>query len=247
MRPTASFTLHAILAACLAALAATSAAAGRMDAWITIGGINGEEGDRSTQGSQGQHLEVHSYHWGVMPAAGSRITHISQISIAKPTDSSPPSGGQLDAGMKQLEAQDKLGNSAAAAASHEVKPPRDASLGSESERQAQTGHSMLGASEMVTVGGGRTESGAEGKYRTLRPRPVEAPLAQDGSLVIAATGMPCRIGARYPSLTLVGGGKSYLMEDVQVADCAASGPSEQITFVYGKVKVRGWDPKKKEE
>ena len=36
MRPIANFTLHAILAAALATLAATSAAAGKSDAWSTF-------------------------------------------------------------------------------------------------------------------------------------------------------------------------------------------------------------------
>lgn len=58
----------------------------------------------------------------------------------------------------------------------------------------------------------------------------------------------CRVGARYPSLALNGGGKSYLLQDVQVADCGPAGsPVEEVGFVYGKVTVRGWDPEKKEQ
>ncbi|WP_294120870.1 hypothetical protein [Sphingomonas sp.] len=64
----------------------------------------------------------------------------------------------------------------------------------------------------------------------------------------AARGIPCRAGARYPSLSFTGKGKTWLLQDVEVTNCGtAAGPTEEITFVYGKVKVRGWDPKKKEE
>jgi hypothetical protein len=53
MRPVASFTLHAILAAALAALATTSAAAG--EARLTLGG---------TAAGEGGHIDVQSYSWG---------------------------------------------------------------------------------------------------------------------------------------------------------------------------------------
>lgn len=57
MRPIANFTLHAILAAALAALATTSAAAG--EARLTLGG--------STAGAGGGgHIEVDSYSWGAI-------------------------------------------------------------------------------------------------------------------------------------------------------------------------------------
>lgn len=54
MRPVANFTLHAILAAALAALATTSAAAG--EARLTLGG--------STAGGGGSHIKVENYSWG---------------------------------------------------------------------------------------------------------------------------------------------------------------------------------------
>ena len=62
MRPIANFTLHAILAAALAALAATSAAASKFDAWLEIGSIRGETEDKSSD--HGGHIELLSYSFG---------------------------------------------------------------------------------------------------------------------------------------------------------------------------------------
>jgi hypothetical protein len=56
MRPIANFTLHALLAAALAALAATSAAASKFDAWLEIGSIRGETEDRNSD--RGGHIEL---------------------------------------------------------------------------------------------------------------------------------------------------------------------------------------------
>jgi hypothetical protein len=53
----------------------------------------------------------------------------------------------------------------------------------------------------------------------------------------------CRVGARYPSLSLGGGAKAYVLEDVTVAGCGAG----EVALAYKKVKVRAWDPAKKEE
>jgi hypothetical protein len=241
MRPTASFTLHAILAACLAALAASSAAAGSAGDGDSQGFFQMRLGT-SAADNRGQHLEVQSYHWGprqTTSADGSRTRAGNQVILddtpggaaakerqagmkeltAEPGKSE--AGGGLDSGMKQLEAKEKMGDS-------------------------RTGHSMLGASEKITVDSARTESNAEGKYRTLRPRPLDAPLPANGSLVVQASGGTCRVGARYPSITLSGRGKSYLLQDVEVVDCGVGATGAQFTLVYRKVTVKGWNPEKKE-
>ena len=72
---------------------------------------------------------------------------------------------------------------------------------------------------------------ARGYYDQASPPP-------SGSLTVLASGSPCRVGARYPSIALSGGGKNYVLQDVQVVDCgssSAAGPEERITFVYGTV------------
>lgn len=222
MRPIANFTLHAILAACLAAVAASSAAAaperrsGKEAIYYTITLTN----VAPQQQDKGQHLEVQSWHWGM------------------PNDA-PGVGG--------------------------------VSVGAGDINDSRSGHSMLGASDKITVGANRTESNpTSGRVTGLATDPAEPTAAQatgkrqhrpfaargiydqgapppSGSLTVLANAGSCNLGARYPSLTLAGEGKAYLLEDVRVAGCAASGPSEEITFVYGKVRVRGWNPEKKEE
>jgi hypothetical protein len=227
MRPTANFTIHAILAACLVAFAASSAAADGSPVAATRFSLTLSGADINSGGNQGQHLEVHSYHWGAIPSGykPDRV-FVKSWSTSGHADAPPPSGS----GRNEMKMDDSAGGS--------------------DPKESRTGHSMLGASEKVTVGGARTESRAEGKYLTLRPRRLDTPLTANGSLTVQASGGPCNVGARYPSITLTGGGKSYLLQDVQIADCgggSAAGPTEEITFVYGKVRVRAWDPKKKEE
>lgn len=282
MSPAGNFTLHAILAACLAALAASSAAAGKPvidnegHAYLTIHLMGGNGA------GNGQQLEVVSYQWGVAPsalkldrnyvkswstsgdAAGSDPTSYGNW-IADVERPAPKGGGQNELGM-------------------------DDTAGKEKARQ---GHSMLGASERVTVGAGQTESGKfagrgvdiaavdgqavnsgnSGRVTGLAVDPSDPSSGQatgkrqhkpfiargvydqadpppSGSLTVLASGGSCRVGARYPSIALSGGGKNYVLQDVQVVDCggsSAAGPEEQITFVYDKVRVRGWDPAKKQQ
>ena len=240
MRPATNFTLHAILAACLVAFAAASAAAGKMDAWIMIGGINGEEGDRAQQGSQGQQLEVQSYHWGprqTTSADGSRTRAGNQVILddtpggaaAKERQagmkdmaaerSGSEAGGGLDAGMKQLEAKDRMGDSrsghsmlgASDRVTHNPPPPRDGGLGSESERRNY----------------------APVKFATPRDR---------GSLTFAGAMPGCEVGKRYAGAQFAAGAMRYELTDVVITNCSANG----VSLNYGKVKVRGWNPEKKE-
>lgn len=251
MRPTANFTLHAILAACLAALAASSAAARpKID----------NEGHVYLSGQIfGSRMEVHGMTWG--PRQAPLKLDRNYVKSWSTSGDAQSGGGSNELGMDDTAGKEKASSTAGRvtgiasdpaepAGIHEVKPPRDSSIGQASERQ---GHSMLGASERITVGGAQTEGQATGK-RTHKPfvaRGIydQAAPPPTGSLTVLTSGGACQLGARYPSLTLAGRGKSYELQDVQVADCGGnvSGPEEAITFVYGKVKVRGWDPKKKEE
>lgn len=130
------------------------------------------------------------------------------------------------------------------------------------------GHSAVGASETITVGSARTESGqATGKrqHMPLRSRVYydQSPAAGRGLDIAAIDGHPvqgagtitvsgdftgCEVGARYGGMQFAAAGKRYELKDVVISNCpTAAGPPEEITFVYGKVVVRGWDPEKKEE
>jgi hypothetical protein len=230
MRPTTSFTIHAILAACLAALAASSAAAGKEQVYYTITLTNARATD-----SGGQQLGVQSFQWG--PQQSALKLDRNYVKSWSTSGDAQSGGGQNELGM-----DDTAGKERDAASSGRV-----TGIVSDPADPAATG-----ASERITVGGSHAEGQATGKrqhkplvargyYDTSTPPPR-------GSLTVLASG-PCQVGTRYPSMTLNGGGKSYVLQEVRVADCgtATAGPEEQITFVYGKVTVRGWDPQKKEQ
>ena len=80
-------------------------------------------------------------------------------------------------------------------------------------------------------------------------RPLET-----GSMTLNVKLPGCAVGTRYPSAELTTSGGRYAFQDVVVASCGgASGggaggslPTEQVTLNYAKVKVRAWDPQKKE-
>lgn len=130
------------------------------------------------------------------------------------------------AGIKDLKAEDKMGDPVSV-----------------------TGHSMLGASDKVTAGGVRTENQATGKrvHKPFRARMVYDQAQPQGSLTVRGGFPGCTVGERYGGMQFAAGGKIYDLQDVTVADCPASlAPTETFTLVYGKVKVRGWDPEKKE-
>lgn len=234
MRPVANFTLHAILAACLAALAASSAAAAKEPArrlidnegyaWLSLA-------PSGQQAGKGERLEVQSWQWGAVPS-NSRQGGANELTMDDTAgkEKMRPGGGQASGDIVMKGS--KIGENSAAAVGRVSGIATDPA----EPAGARTGHSMLGASEKITVGGARTES---------------AP-AEKGSVWVRVSSpwAACRVGTHYPSIAFVGGGKSYELEDVQVADCggrSASGPTEEISFVYNKVRVRGWDPKKKEE
>ena len=46
----------------------------------------------------------------------------------------------------------------------------------------------------------------------------------------------CQVGANYPSLSLAGGGKRYLVQDVTISNCDGT-PAQSVTFDYKNVTV----------
>jgi type VI protein secretion system component Hcp len=64
-----------------------------------------------------------------------------------------------------------------------------------------------------------------------------------GTLTVLAGGGTCRVGARYPSLRLSGGGKTYLLQGVTVTSCGGASaaasdsvPTEEVSFAYQSIK-----------
>ena len=225
MRLSPNFTLHAILAACLAAFAASSAAAapptgGKEEVYFTITLTDA----RATDG-KGQHLEVHSFQWGAVPA-GYKLDRvfIKSWSTSGDADGPPPSGGGPASGNMVMKGSTIGQNSGA------------------------SGRVTGIASDPSDPASGQATGKRQHKPLVMRGYYDQAAPPPRGSLTVLASGASCRVGAHYPSLALNGGDKSYLLQDVQVADCGdGAAPTEQVTFVYGKVTVRGWDPEKKEQ
>src|SRR4249919_2773370 len=164
MRPTAIFacsrsggsakpkiTCHAILAACLAALAAASAAAkpqidNEGHAYLTMS-LMGSGG-----ASHGQKLEVHGFTWGPRQSALKldRNTVKSWSTSGDASGSDPKSHGDWIADVERP--------APGGGGSNEL--GMDDTAGKENARQ---GDSMLGASERIAVGGSQTEGQATGK------------------------------------------------------------------------------------
>jgi len=83
------------------------------------------------------------------------------------------------------------------------------------------------------------------------PRPLDGPMfrVHDDKNSGAATGINrmvivtnvsggCTVGKRYPTATLAGGGKRFVLTDVRITGCSRAGPEEQITFVYGSLGIQ---------
>jgi hypothetical protein len=167
---------------------------------------------------RGDHLEVQSWHWGAgaTPASGGRNTLASD-------DTPGAEPAPIEDMPKNLEAKEKMG-----------------------DYSRSSGHSMLGASEKVTVGAGRSETGQATGQRVHKPLRIRAyydqPLAR-GSLTLTGAFPRCAEGTHFPTASFISGGKLYALEDIAISECAPGA----VTLDYRKVTVRGWDPEKKEE
>jgi hypothetical protein len=148
-------------------------------------------------------------------------------------------GSWPDSGMKQLEAENKMGDRQSSGPAFQG--------GVTVASGDVNGHSNLGASGRITVGANRTESGqATGKrqHMPLRTRMYydEPQGSGPGSLVIRGSLPGCSVGKRYGGMQFASGNKRYELTDAVISNCGAGA----VTFAYAKVKVRGWDPEKKE-
>jgi hypothetical protein len=111
--------------------------------------------------------------------------------------------------------------------------------------KSRSGHSMLGASDKVTVGGTRTDNVTAGPRKwpnLVLKQGTTAPPPGPGILMIKGSVPDCAAGKRYAGMQFAASGKRYALDDVVIDACVPGG----ATFRYGKVKVRGWDPEKKE-
>jgi hypothetical protein len=220
------------LALCLAVLPLLAAAKPLLDneghAFLTEQVLGGRAAGTSQQ------FQFRTARWGPAASGGG-------ANELRMNDSAGGAAAGVDVQRKDLVAEDRMGNAPAAGghsmlgasdktAIHDPPPPRDGGLGSESE--------LTAASQV----GPRQTSG---RYLTLRPRPYGS---GPGTLVIEGVFPACMVGKRYGGMQFASGGMRYELQDVVISNCpAAAAPKEEVTFVYGKVKVRAWDPKKKED
>ena len=210
MRPMTSFTLHAILATAIAAFATASAAAA--PAYMRFEPIKGDINAKEDHRDQ---IEILSYSWGSPQSAG-RVSKVDALPVkqnVKPADGAR--GGNVEYEWKVEE-----GESA---------PPRPAG-------DMTLKGSKIGENSAAGTGGGH----GSGKVSTHDISTTSAKPAAKGTVWVrvASPWAGCRVGARYPSITLSAGAKSHILHDVSVANCgnsAAGRPTEEVAFYYNRI------------
>lgn len=250
MRPITNFTLHAILAAALATLAASGAASGPV--------VSGELFVRLPAGAhgKGEQIEIQSYQWG-SPQAG-RVSKVDGFTVkqgVKPAD--PGQYGEWIADVERSQGSgggvtlkgSKIGENA-------PRPkPSDVTLKRGTSGSANTGGvrvasgdidgAPVGANETLTVGSSQTESQATGKrqHRPLAAQnyydqsPAEPLLSGSVRVKVKFPWLSCKVGARYPTLQLGGATGNYVLQDVTVASCGGTGSTstEEVAFYYNRI------------
>lgn len=213
MRPVANFTLHAILAAAIAALATASAAAGG-PAILTLGTETTGGSPQATKGDKPRIavIELQAFEWGTaadsvnlgswskadglavnwdVPDSAARVSKVDAFTVKQ------NAVGERQAGMKELQA--------------------------EKDKSEQ-----------------RNQSGLPTGKRQHKPFTLTRPLEKGSVWVrVASPWADCRRGARYPSLTLSDGSATYRLVGATVAGCGRSGsasaPTEEVAFYYNKI------------
>lgn len=274
MRPITSFALHAIAAAVLTALAASSAAAqpeqrshtgGRF--YLDIGGGNtgylGRAERGGTASADERHkdqIEILSWSWGETRADG-KVEHEWKVEEG---ESAPPAPGgsakfgaiagahrNADMAMKgskidenapaptggvRVAAGDVNGDpilsKAEGGRADTVVSPRDSASGQATGKRQ---HKPLRMRTYADQGSAPAEKRQHGWVTVSKPL--------DRGAVRVKVKMPwlgCRVGARYPVITLGDGAKRYELRDAVVTGCGSASagdalPMEEVSFNYGKI------------
>ena len=219
MRPLTNFTLHAVLAAALVAFAATGAAA-KEPHYYTIELTNASIAQTSGATGKDGKIPILSFLWGTkQTATGTRTS----------------SGG----GTNEMRMDDTAGKERTRASSDMTmkgsKIGENAAIG-----QAIGDMAAEGNEDRAQATGKRQHKPLlmRGHYDSSAPPPR-------GSLTVLAGGGTCRVGARYPSLQLSGGGRTHVLQGVTVTSCggasAAAGDgvlTEEVSFSYQTIKFQ---------
>ena len=247
MRPIANFTVHAIIAAAIAALATTSAAA---QARLTMGneGVGGSPQAAKSDKPRIAVLEVRSFKWGTLgdtanlgswaKADGLDVTW-DVVEYAPPARGKlQPGGGAGGGGAGQGQ---WVADVERPAETQGYAPGNTKYSNVKLSRATDQSAAGAGASESITIHGNRTESGLPTGKRQHKPFVLSQPLDQGSVWIrVASPWAACRVGARYPTLELSDGGRTYRLVGATVAGCGRSGaeanrPTEEVAFYYTKI------------
>jgi type VI protein secretion system component Hcp len=234
MRPATNFTLHAILAAAIAALATTSAAAQSPPTLrIETETPMAAKGDKPRIAV----LELKEFRWGTTEQAR---TFVKSWSTSGDADDRP-SEGRADKDMT-LKGKTIGENAKDGAKGGNVEFEWKVEEGESAPPPPRGGVSVAAGD---VDGDGATSSGRQHKplritkeWDATSPQ-LAKPLAKGSVWVRVATPWAgCRVGARYPTLELGEGTKRYVLQDATVASCgqgAGDRPTEEVAFYYNKI------------
>jgi hypothetical protein len=87
-----------------------------------------------------------------------------------------------------------------------------------------------------------TEKRQHGWVTVAAPAASDAPAGGAVRVKVRFPWLDCRVGAAFPDAVLQNDAGRYELENVLISGCAP----DSVTLDYAKVRVRGWDPEKKE-
>ena len=163
----------------------------------------------SSGGGKAEDIQVQSYQWG-----NSQVGRVSKID-----------GFTIKQGMSPAEGGEKGGT-------------EDINIGvGELQEAAPSGGVRVASGDID--GDTSAASGLPTGKRQHKPMTVTKPLDKGTVWIrVASPWANCRVGARYPSITLADGAKSHVLQDVRVASCgdaAAGAPTEEVAFYYNRI------------
>lgn len=205
-----------------------------------------------------EQIEVHAVTWGTRNAAVGGWAKADGLGVTWDVPDSRGTGGRMNGEYVLTSPRHTTGTTSGApignvrVASGDVNdgaaPGRITGVATDPPDPNARGHSMLGASDKLTVGGSQTESAqATGKRQHM---PLRSRMYYDtpqgtgpGTLVIKGSLPGCTVGKRYAGMQFAASAKRYALSDVVISNCAPG----VVELRYGKVTVRGWNPEKKEQ
>lgn len=245
MRPIATISLHAALAAALAAFPVSGAVAAS-DYYLKLDGVKGE----TTKGGHSQQIEIQSYSWGstrsaigsATGGAGSGKVKFNELATTRPAakGESTEKGGTEDINIGVGELQEARANDRLRTAG-----PKDGAKGGnvEFEWKVEEGESappapgggVSVASGDVTGDGRASPKKPITKPGLINPRPLPT-----GSMTALVPAGICRLGSRYPTAEFGTPRGTYRMTEVVVVACsparsASGAPMESISLNYEKI------------